>query len=116
MRMKVLAFAGSTRAASWNKKVLKLAVAELERLKVEVDLLDFTDHTVPVLLEERTVPGQQPPEVVAIKERVRAADGLLIATPEYNYSIPGSLKNLLDWVSRPPKENPLRGKLVAQLG
>jgi chromate reductase len=57
--------------------------------------------------------GNLPPEVVEFKEKVRDADALLIATPEYNYSISGVLKNAIDWASRPPTGNPLEGKPVA---
>jgi chromate reductase len=58
-----------------------------------------------------------PPESVArLKERVAAADALLFATPEYNYSIPGVLKNAIDWVSRPVATSPLAGKPIAMMG
>jgi chromate reductase len=69
-----------------------------------------------VFLDDLVAAGRIPPHVLELKQRVRSADGVLIATPEYNYSIPGPLKNLLDWLSRPPTDNPLKGKLVAQLG
>jgi len=57
-----------------------------------------------------------PIAVRELKERIRAADAVVIATPEYNYSIPGVLKNALDWMSRPPLENPFEGKPVAIIG
>jgi chromate reductase len=114
--MNVLCFAGSTRPQSWNKKLVKLAEAELARLGVSVDHFELTAEWAPVYLDDVVVSGQLPAGVLDLKQRVRKADGVLICTPEYNYSIPGPLKNLVDWLSRPPKDNPFRGKLVAQLG
>ena len=114
--MMVLAFAGSTRPGSWNKKLLKLAEAELARLGVSVDHFELTQEAVPVFLDDLVTGGKIPQPVLDLKERVRKADGVLVCTPEYNYGIPGPLKNLIDWLSRPPKENPFKGKLVAQLG
>lgn len=58
----------------------------------------------------------EPPEVTSLKQTIAAADGVVFATPEYNYSIPGGLKNALDWVSRPPAQSPMRGKPVALCG
>ncbi len=58
----------------------------------------------------------EPAEVTALKQAIAAADGVVFAVPEYNYSIPGGLKNALDWVSRPPASSPLRGKPVALCG
>lgn len=114
--MNVLAFAGSTRPESWNKRLIRLGEAELQRLGVTVDHFELTAENVPVFLDDLVQAGRIPPVVLDLKERVRKADGVLIATPEYNYSIPGPLKNLLDWLSRPPKDNPFKGKVVAQLG
>jgi chromate reductase len=114
--MNVLAVAGSTRPASWNRKVLKLAVAELKSLGVAVDHYELEHDAVPVFLDDLVTSGRIPPHVLELKERIRKADGVLVCSPEYNYSIPGPLKNLLDWLSRPPKDNPLRGKLCAQMG
>jgi chromate reductase, NAD(P)H dehydrogenase (quinone) len=114
--MRVLAFAGSTRPESWNKKLIRLAEAELHRLGVSIDHFELTADAVPVFLDDLVTGGKIPPPVLDLKERVRRADGVLIATPEYDYSVPGPLKNLLDWLSRPPKDNPFKGKLVGQLG
>jgi chromate reductase len=58
----------------------------------------------------------EPAEVTALKQTIAAADGVVFAVPEYNYSVPGGLKNALDWVSRPPAQSPLRGKPVALCG
>jgi chromate reductase len=69
---------------------------------------------IPLFNQDEEQP--QPEAVRMLKERIRAADGVIIATPEYNYSIPGVLKNALDWVGRPPSENPLDGKPVAIMG
>ena len=114
--MKIFAFAGSTRAGSWNKKLLKIAEAELQKLGAEVDHLEFTAATVPVFDDDLVQGNQIPVGVLDAKERVRKADGVLICSPEYNLSIPGPLKNFFDWLSRPPKDNPFRGKTCAQLG
>lgn len=114
--MNVFAVVGSTRPESWNRKVMKLAVAELQKQGVTVDPYELSHESVPVFLDDLVTSGRIPPHVLELKERVRKSDGVLIASPEYNYSMPGPLKNLLDWLSRPPKENPFRGKLVAQMG
>lgn len=58
----------------------------------------------------------EPAEVTALKQTIANADGVVFAVPEYNYSIPGGLKNALDWISRPPAQSPLRGKPVALVG
>src|SRR5437762_2707701 len=106
--MKIFSFAGSTRPGSWNKKLLAVAEAELKKLGAEVDHLDFTAATVPVFDDDLIQAARFPPGVLDYKERIRKADGVLICSPEYNYSIPGPLKNFLDWLSRPPKDNPFR--------
>jgi chromate reductase, NAD(P)H dehydrogenase (quinone) len=114
--VKVFAMDGSTRPGSWNKKLLKLGVAELKKHGAEVDLLELAASTVPVFDDDLVRGEKIPAGVRAIKERIRAADGLLICTPEYNYSVPGPLKNFIDWMSRPPSQNPFKGKLTAQMG
>jgi len=83
-------------------------VRTLEQLSETVALIErrFSED------DERTLP----PRVVALKARVRAADAILIATPEYNYSVPGVLKNAIDWASRPYGDNVWDGKPVALMG
>jgi chromate reductase len=80
---------------------------------MELEIHDISE--IPVYNEDVRVQGF--PETVAkLKEKIRGADGLLIATPEYNYSIPGVLKNTIDWVSRPPVESPFNFKPLAIMG
>jgi chromate reductase, NAD(P)H dehydrogenase (quinone) len=114
--MNVFAFAGSTRAGSWNKKLLTLAEAELKQRGIGIDHLDFTAATVPVFDDDLVTSGRIPAAVLELKARVAKADGLLLSSPEYNHSIPGPLKNFIDWLSRPPKDNPFKDKPVALLG
>lgn len=113
--MNVLAFSGSLRTGSWNTKLLTVAVQGLRARGVTVDVWDFKAAQVPIY-DPDTSDAAPAPGVVDFKARLRSAQGLVIAAPEYNYSVPGALKNLIDYASRPPKENPFRGKLVAQLG
>lgn len=104
--IKVFAVAGSLRAGSFNRKLLAAAVRKIKDATVDVgDLKEFDIPPYDGDLEAKGLP----PGVVRLKERIAAADGLLIATPEYNWSIPGTFKNAIDWASRPPS-NPFRGK------
>src|SRR5688500_5787480 len=107
----VLGIAGSLREASYNRGLLR-AAAELlpEGMELEVYTLDglpFYNADV----EAEGIPAI----VQQLKDRVDAADALLIATPEYNYSVPAVLKNAIDWMSRAPK-NVLDGKPIALMG
>ncbi len=112
--MRILAFAGSLRSGSLNRKLLEVAVRAIGD-RAEIDRLDLREVTMPLYdgdLEER----EGPPEGARVlKRRILAADALLIATPEYNHSVPGVLKNAIDWASRPP-DNPFKGKTVLLLG
>lgn len=112
--MKVLAFSGSLRTGSWNERLLAIATRGLSARGVAVDVWSFKAANVPIY--DPDADATPPAAVVDFKARVRAATGVLIACPEYNYSYPGALKNLLDFASRPPAENPFKGRVSAQLG
>lgn len=111
--MKILGISGSLRKASVNTAALRAAV-ELAPDGVEVTIFDGLRDIPPYDDDQRTGSGY-PPAVTAFRAAIKAADALLIATPEYNYSIPGVLKNAIDWASRPP-EQPFDGKPVAIMG
>jgi chromate reductase len=107
----VLGFAGSLRKASYNKALLHAAV-ELapEGMKIEVFDLDG------IPLFNQDFEKQLPEKVKEFKAKIKAADAILIVTPEYNYSLPGVLKNAIDWASRPYPDNAFNGKPVAIMG
>lgn len=108
----VLGFAGSLRKSSANRGLLR-AAAELLPKDVTLEIFDLT----PIPLYNWDVEAAGTPEPVKLfRERIAAADALLIATPEYNYSFPGVLKNAIDWASRPPRDTPLAGKPIAMMG
>jgi len=107
-KIKVLAFAGSLRKGSYNKALIRAAV-EVAPENVAVEAFDL--EGIPLFNQE--FEADPPKKVKEFKDRIRAADALLIATPEYNYSIPGILKNAIDCASRPKADTPLEGKPVA---
>lgn len=109
--MRIIGIAGSLRKASLNRAALR-AAAELAPPGVEVDIFDIAG--IPPYNEE--MERTPPPEVVELKNRVRAAGAVLLVTPEYNYSIPGVLKNAIDWGSRPYGDSAWEGKAVAVMG
>src|SRR5438309_1321209 len=111
--MKVLAISGSLRRDSHNRKLLR-AAAELFPRDIEVELWDGLKAVPPYDEEDDTEPA--PAAVARLRAAIAGADALLIATPEYNSSIPGQLKNALDWASRPVATNALRNKPVAVIG
>jgi chromate reductase, NAD(P)H dehydrogenase (quinone) len=110
-RIRILGFAGSLRKASYNKALLRTAV-EIAPKDVEVETFDL--EGIPPFNED--LEKDLPAKVRQFKERIRAADAILIATPEYNYSIPGVLKNAIDWASRPYGDNAFDNKPVALMG
>jgi chromate reductase len=110
--MKLLGIAGSLRKSSFNRGLLRAA---RELLPADVELAEFDIRGVPFYDGDVEAAGDPEP-VVALKDAIREADALLIATPEYNRGIPGGLKNAIDWASRPPLGSPLAGKPVALLG
>ncbi len=109
--MKVLGIAGSLRKASFNKALL-CAAQEVAPAGMDIDVFDL--EGIPPYNQD--LDYQPPARVTALKARVRAADAVLIATPEYNYSIPGVLKNAIDWASRPYGDNAFDDKPVALMG
>jgi chromate reductase len=110
--LRVLAFAGSLRAASCNRMLLHAAV-ELAPEGMEIEIFDL--RAIP-LFDEDVESAGTPPAVEAFRDAIRRADALLIATPEYNHGVPGVLKNAIDWASRPPRRSPLAGKPAAVFG
>jgi chromate reductase, NAD(P)H dehydrogenase (quinone) len=111
--MKVLAISGSLRRDSYNTKLLR-AAEELLPSIVEMELWDGLKAVPPYDEEDDVQPA--PAAVAALRDAVAAADALLISTPEYNSSVPGQLKNAIDWASRPLATNVLRNKPVAVVG
>lgn len=113
--MKVLAIAGSLRAASLNRKLLEAAAGPLQELGAEVELLD-SDALRELPHFDEDIEGERIVAVEELREAIADADGILIATPEYNSSIPGVIKNAVDWASRPRADAALKGKPVAVIG
>jgi chromate reductase len=105
---KILTFAGSLRKGSYNKALVRAAV-EVAPENVTMEVFDL--EGIPPFNQDNE--NNPPPKVSEFKEKIRNADALLIATPEYNYSIPGVLKNAIDWASRPYRDNSLADKPVA---
>lgn len=116
MTAMILAVAGSLREGSFNRLLLKAAV---ECAPPGMTIRFYDDMgSVPLFNEdlERATGGTGPEVVVRLRHFVAEASGLLIATPEYNQSAPGVLKNVIDWLSRPGPEEVLAGKPVAVIG
>ena len=110
--LKVLGIAGSLRAGSYNRALLR-AAQELAPAGMEISTFDLA----PIPLYNGDVEEKGDPDpVAALKAAIRQADALLIATPEYNFGVPGVLKNAIDWASRPPRGSVLQGKPAAIMG
>jgi len=105
----LLGICGSLRKASLNRALLD-AVGEV--LPANARMSIFDDLDLPIFNSDL----DDPPAVVELKAAIAEADGVVFGVPEYNYSIPGGLKNALDWVSRPPQLSPLRGKPIGIVG
>lgn len=104
----ILAIAGSLRRGSYSGAVLQgLAEASRDRVRIETFSLE------PVPMYNADLDGEQkPPSVIALKDAIRDCDGLVLVSPEYNYGMPGVLKNALDWASRPGYQSVLKAKPV----
>lgn len=111
---KILAFAGSARLDSWNKKVLKVAVEGAREKGAEVTTIDLKDYPLPLFDQDLESASGLPENVKKLKKLFIEHTGLLIACPEYNSSITPLLKNTLDWVSR--VENSQEASLSAYRG
>jgi chromate reductase len=109
--MKVLAMVGSLRKGSYNKLLLQAAI-ELKPKDLEIGSAEIGD--LPLYNEDVREQGF-PAAAQRLREQIRAADALLFVTPEYNYAIPGVLKNAIDWASRPP-DQPFNEKPAAIMG
>jgi len=108
----IVALSGSLRAGSFNARLLEIA-KDLAPKDAEIEIYDYSD--VPLYngdLDDANAPAA----VQHLRERIRRADAVLIATPEYNFSVPGVLKNALDWASRPAGKSALNGKPAAVIG
>jgi chromate reductase, NAD(P)H dehydrogenase (quinone) len=111
--LKILGISGSLRDDSYNTKLLR-AASELLPPEVDFEQWDGLKAVPPYDEDDDVEPA--PAAVAALREGIADADAVLFATPEYNWSIPGALKNAIDWVSRPLASNPLRNKPVAVIG
>jgi chromate reductase, NAD(P)H dehydrogenase (quinone) len=111
----VLAIAGSLRRGSYNRLLIRAAASSAPEGMAITPYDDLA--AIPLFDEDLETATNGGPEAVAgLRRRLAAADGVLIATPEYNWSIPGVLKNTVDWLSRPPSEALLAGKAFAVIG
>jgi chromate reductase len=111
-RRQVLALVGSLRDESWNHRLARV-VAGLSPPGLNVEL---ARADLPLYDADADVDHGRPQAVADLRSRVEAADGLVVVTPEYNYGLPGVLKNTLDWLSRPAYASPLRDLPVTALG
>ncbi|HEY7748016.1 MAG TPA: NADPH-dependent FMN reductase [Aestuariivirgaceae bacterium] len=112
MALNILAISGSLRAGSYNTALLR-AVKERAPSSMEIEII--TPKGIPIYNGDDEAANGIPPIVAELAERIRAAHGLMISTPEYNFSVPGGLKNLTDWVSR-VKQQPFKHKPVGVMG
>jgi NAD(P)H-dependent FMN reductase len=110
---RILAFAGSARRESFNKRLIKIAAAAAETAGAEVTLIELADYPLPLFNQDLEADEGLPANAVALKKLFLEHDGLLLSCPEYNSSITPLLKNTIDWVSR---QAPGEGSLAAYQG
>ncbi len=106
MKPKILAFAGSTRTDSFNKKLVKVASAGANEAGADVTVIDLRDFSMPLYDDDLEKQEGLPTNVLKLKDLMVAHHGFLISSPEYNSSISGVLKNMIDWTSRPRDGEP----------
>ena len=109
--IRVLGIAGSLRRGSYNQAALR-AAQQLAPEGMTIDIFDL--NGIPLFNQDDE--KNPPPRVAEFKQQIRAADAILIVTPEYNYSVPGVLKNAIDWASRPYGDSAWQGKVAAVMG
>ncbi|MEX0914846.1 MAG: NAD(P)H-dependent oxidoreductase [Wenzhouxiangellaceae bacterium] len=97
---RILAFAGSTRKESFNRKLLRLATEIARQADLKIQHIELADYPMPIMDEDLEAEQGQPANATAIRRMMLEADGLLLACPEYNSSITPLMKNVIDWVSR----------------
>jgi len=112
--VRIVTFCGSIRGGSLNRKLLAQAI-EVLRPSAEIDAAELRDVPLPIYDGDLETSSGVPDPAQRLADRIAAADGLVIACPEYNNSIPGSVKNAIDWMSR-LKPQPFKGKPVLLLG
>lgn len=114
-RIRVLGICGSLRKLSYNHGLLRAAQELGREHGLDIDVYDGLGD-VPPYNQDIDADGQRPESVEKLKRAIADAQALLIATPEYNYNVPGLLKNAIDWASRPPRQGPIYQKPVAIMG
>jgi chromate reductase, NAD(P)H dehydrogenase (quinone) len=110
-RLEIGVMIGSLRSASYNRRVFE---SSLELIPDGLKLTEIPIRDLPLYNQE--IQEKPTPEVTAFWDAVRRVDGILFISPEYNYSVPGVLKNAFDWASRPPEHAPIAGKPAGLLG
>ncbi len=110
-KLTILGIAGSLRKDSYNRAALR-AAQQLAPADAQVEVFELDG--IPPFSED--IEREPPAKVTEFKEKIRAADAILFVTPEYNYSIPGVLKNAIDWASRPYGDSAWEGKPAAVMG
>lgn len=117
---RILAFAGSARRDSWNRKVLELAVVGAREAGAEVQVVNLGDYPMPLYHADWHAEHGVPPATLELRALMMAANGLLVASPEYNASITPLLKNTIDWLSQEANGEsgraPFEGKVGGLMG
>lgn len=103
---KILAFSGSIRNGSINQRLVTIAAKYAEQAGAEVTVANLADYQMPLYCPDWENENGMPEEVIAFKDLMKSHNGFLIASPEYNGSLTGILKNTIDWMSRPYKDDP----------
>lgn len=109
-KIKILGIVGSLRKDSFNKALMNYALS-VKLDNAEIEVADISQ--IPIFNQD--LESQVPESVKTFKAKIKEADAILISTPEYNYSIPGGLKNAIDWASRPYGDNSFDGKIVGMM-